>query len=117
MAQRTVVLTTDDLDGSEADETVRFDLDGTEYEIDLNEKNAKSLRDHLGRYVQHARRAGGGSGRGRRRGRVSGRQDGPQREADPKEVRAWAQSQGIEVSSRGRVPADLVARFQEATSK
>jgi hypothetical protein len=113
MAQRTVVLLTDDLDGSEAEETVRFDLDGTQYEIDLNKKNAKALRDNLARYVQHARRAGS-SGRGRGRGRPSGRQDGSQRAADPKEVRAWAQSQGIEVSQRGRVPANLVAQFQEA---
>ncbi len=111
MAQRTVVLVTDDLDGSEAEETVRFDLDGTQYEIDLNKKNAKALRDGLARYVQHARTAGS-SGRGRGRGRR--RQDGSQRAVDPKEVRAWAQSHGIEVSQRGRVPANLVAQFQEA---
>jgi len=40
MAQKVTVELEDDLDGSPADETVRFGLDGTEYEIDLSEKNA-----------------------------------------------------------------------------
>ena len=60
MAQKIQTLFIDDLDGSEADGTVRFGLDGTDYEIDLNGEHAQELRDALARYVTAARRAGGG---------------------------------------------------------
>ncbi len=63
MAQKVQVLLIDDLDGSEADGTVRFRLDGTGYEIDLNAGHVQALRDALARYVQAARRAGGGARR------------------------------------------------------
>ena len=59
MAQKIQTLFIDDLDGSEADGTVRFGLDGTDYEIDLNGEHAQELRDALARYVTAARRAGG----------------------------------------------------------
>lgn len=123
MAQRTIVQLTDDLDGKAIPdgkgETIRFGLDQTDYEIDLNDKNAHALRDAIGKYVAAARRAGGsgssggGRGAGARRGTPrSG--SGPVRDYDPKAVRAWAEAQGIEVSQRGRVPADLIAKFQAA---
>ena len=118
VAQRTIVQLTDDLDGKPIPdgkgETVRFSLDRQDYEIDLGEKNAKALRDALSSYVASARRAGGAPrGRRPRAGRSTA---APAREYDPKAVRAWAESQGIEVSQRGRVPAELVARFQEANA-
>jgi nucleoid-associated protein Lsr2 len=112
VAQKIQVLLIDDLDGSQADGTVRFALDGTDYEIDLSAEHAQALRDALARYVAAARRAGGGARRsagGRRRASVSG--------LNPIEVREWAKAQGIEVKDRGRVPADLVARFKAATGK
>ena len=120
MAQRTIVQLTDDLDGKPIPdgkgETIRFSLDRTDYEIDLADKNAKALRDTLAKYVNAARRTGAGTrstGRARAsRGRAGRSQDG--RGYDPKAVRAWAESQGIQVSQRGRVPADLVAKFQAA---
>jgi hypothetical protein len=122
MAQRTIVQLTDDLDGKAIPdgkgETVRFGLEGTEYEIDLAAKNAKALRDAIGKYVAAARRAGGTRGTrggGSRRGAPQTR-NGTARDYDPKAVRAWAESQGIEVNQRGRVPADLIARFQEASA-
>jgi hypothetical protein len=122
VAQRTIVRLTDDLDGTEIrdgkGETVKFALDRQDYEIDLSDRNAKALRDALSKYVGVARRAGGGSGRSGGRGRGSGSSGtsrGQAREYDPKEVRAWAESQGIGVSQRGRVPASLVAQFQEAS--
>jgi hypothetical protein len=108
MAQKIQTLFIDDLDGSEAEGTVRFGLDGTEYEIDLNAEHAQALRDALARYVQAARRAGGRRpGRSGRRARADG--------VDSTEVREWAKAQGIEVKDRGRVPAELVARFKAAT--
>ena len=111
MAQKVQVLLIDDLDGSAADGTVRFGLDGTEYEIDLNAEHAQALRDALSRYVQAARRAGGGARRPARGGR---RAAGG---AQSTEVREWAKAQGIEVKDRGRVPAELVARFKAATGQ
>jgi hypothetical protein len=122
MAQRTIVQLTDDLDGKSIPdgkgETIRFGLDRTDYEIDLTDKNAKALREVIGKYVAAARRTGSNS-RGTARGAGSRRGTGPNstgRDYDPKAVRAWAESQGIEVSQRGRVPADLIARYQGANS-
>ena len=69
MAQKIQVLFIDDLDGGEAEGTVRFGLDGTDYEIDLSAKNAAALRKALARYVDSARRAPAGS---RRPGRQPG---------------------------------------------
>lgn len=87
----------DDLDGSAAEGTVRFGLDGTEYEIDLNTEHARQLRDALAAYVRAGRRASGGSrrpARGARRAPGSG--------LNTTEVREWAKAQGIEVKDRGR---------------
>ena len=122
MAQRTVVQLTDDLDGTEIrdgkGETLSFALDRQGYEIDLTDKNAKAMREAFQKYISAARRASGGagtraSGRGRRAASGS---SGPARDYDPKAVREWASSQGIEVSQRGRVSADLVAKFQAANA-
>ena len=109
MAQKIQTLFIDDLDGSEADSTVRFGLDGSDYEIDLNTEHAQALRDALARYVQAARRAGGGARRpapGARRASAGS--------VDSTEVREWAKAQGIDVKDRGRVPAELVVKFKAA---
>ena len=71
MAQRVNIVLVDDIDGSDATETVAFGLDGTSYEIDLNEKHAAKLRDALASYVGHARKVGGGR-RTRSHGEVRG---------------------------------------------
>ena len=44
MAQKIQTLFVDDLDGSQAQGTVRFGLEGTEYEIDLNAGHAQASR-------------------------------------------------------------------------
>ena len=121
MAQRTIIQLTDDLDGKPIREgkggTIRFGLDRQDYEIDLAEKNAKALRDTVGKYVSAARRTASGTrGTGGRRSRSGRTGTGTALDYDPRAVRAWAQSQGIEVSQRGRVPADVVAKFQEANA-
>jgi hypothetical protein len=51
VAQKIQTLFIDDLDGSAAEGTVRFGLDGAQYEIDLNTKHAQELRDALARYA------------------------------------------------------------------
>src|SRR6201995_3317982 len=107
VAQKIQPVFIDDLDGSEAEGTVRFGLDGGEYEIDLNAGHARALRDALSRYVQAAGRAGGGARRPARSGRRA-RADG----VDSTEVREWAKAQGIDVKDRGRGPAELGVKFK-----
>ena len=110
MAQKVQTLFIDDLDGSEAEGTVRFGLDGAEYEIDLNAGHARELRDALARYVGAARRTGGAARRPAARG-----SRGPANGVNSTEVREWAKSHGIEVKDRGRIPAELVVKFKAAT--
>ena len=112
MAQKIQTMFVDDLDGSEAEGTVRFGLDGADYEIDLNAQHAQALREALAPYVSAARRSGGGARRPARAGRRA--QGGG---LNTTEVREWAKSQGIEVKDRGRVPAELVVKFKAATGK
>jgi Lsr2 len=112
MAQKVQTLFIDDLDGSEAEGSVQFGLDGTDYEIDLNAEHAGELRAALGRYVSAARRVSGTGRPASRSGRRSASSD-----VDTKDVRAWAKDQGIELKDRGRVPTSVVARFRAATGK
>jgi hypothetical protein len=111
MAQKIQTLFIDDIDGGEAEGTVRFALDGAEYEIDLSNKHNEALRGALGTYVAHARKLGGTARRG---GTRSGRKPSA---TDTVAVRAWARENGHDIKDRGRVPADLVAKYREATGQ
>ena len=104
MATKVTIALEDDLDGGPADETVRFGLGGTAYEIDLNKKNARAFRKRLAPFVEHARKAG----RGQRRPRTASSR---QRSGD---IRAWAKEQGIAVSDRGRIPASVMQQYDVA---
>ena len=104
MATKTTAALEDDLDGGPADETVRFGVGRTQYEIDLSKKNARAFRKQLAPFVEHARRAG----RGQRRPRTSSSR---QRSS----IRAWAKEQGIAVSDRGRIPASVAEQYEAAT--
>ncbi len=113
MAQRVNVILVDDIDGDDAAETVTFGLDGVDYEIDLNERNAEALRNALARYVEAGRRATGrkGAGRGRRGQRVaSGGSAGP----SASDIRAWARENGWDVPERGRVAAEVREAYAAA---
>jgi hypothetical protein len=112
MAQNVTVVLTDDIDGSEATETVRFGLDGVWYEIDLNPGNAEKLREVFGEWTRHSRRTGaapsrsaaaGGSGRGSRK-----------RESNPDNtvIRQWAAANGHQVESFGRIPEEVRALYE-----
>lgn len=115
MAQKITTLFIDDIDGGAAEGTVRFALDGTEYEIDLNAKHSEELRSALGKYVTHARKVGGAA---RRTGRAAGRVSrGAGSALNTTEIRNWARENGYDIKDRGRVPADLVAKYQAATGK
>jgi hypothetical protein len=114
VAQKITTLFIDDIDGGAAEGTVRFALDGTEYEIDLNAQHSEELRSALGKYVSHARKVGGSS---RRPGRGAGRGRGAGSTLNTTEIRNWARENGYDIKDRGRVPADLVAKYQAATGK
>jgi hypothetical protein len=113
MAQRTQVILDDDLDGGPATQTVPFGLDGHMYELDLNDKNAAALRKAFERYVAVARKVGGDRAGSRARARARGSASG-RMAPDPKAVRMWAAAHKIKVSPRGRIPADVVGRFEAA---
>jgi hypothetical protein len=102
----TKVLTTlqDDIDGSAAVETIRFALNGVEWEIDLSERNANRLRNSLNDFITHGRKVGA----------KREHSDASSRDFEPKDVRQWAEANGIDVNSRGRIPAEIVERYRSA---
>ncbi len=110
MAKQIIHKLVDDLDGGDADETVKFALDGMQYEIDLSDKNATKLRDILAPYVGAGTRvARGGVVVGGRaaRGRSGATADREQNKA----IREWAKKAGKEISDRGRIPQEIVDEF------
>jgi len=111
VARREIVVLEDDLEGGKADETVKFSLDGVQYEIDLSDKNAKKLRDAVAQYVANARRVSRGGvvvgGRAAARARGSAAADREQNKA----IRAWAKRQGEDISDRGRIPQEIVDKY------
>jgi hypothetical protein len=112
VAQRTTVVVTDDLDGSEGADTVTFAFEGTEYEVDLSKSNAKKLKKALDPYISAARKTGGRRSSGRRSPASSGRSSS----SDTAAIREWARSQGLQVSERGRVPQSLRDQYAAANA-
>lgn len=105
MARKTFVELIDDIDGSKAEQTVTFSLDGVSYEIDLSEDNAARLREELGAWVAKSRRVSG------RRTRGTGA-SAPAK--DSAKVREWARENGYEVSDRGRISAEIRTAYENA---
>ncbi len=116
MAQRVNVVLVDDVDGTDAVETVTFALDGVEYEIDLSEENAGKLRESISVYIGHARRTGGRRRSGGQsdskpsRSRSSASSDGP----SASEIREWARANGHTVPDRGRVSSEVREAYAAA---
>ncbi|MBW0252597.1 Lsr2 family protein [Cellulomonas sp. PS-H5] len=106
MTQKVIVQLTDDVDGGEAAETVSFALDGVNYEIDLNEKNAKALREAISSFQTAGRRVSASSRTAPRRG--------VGRDYNPKVVRAWAVDNKIDVPERGRIPGTVIEQYRAA---
>jgi hypothetical protein len=113
MAKEVITRLLDDLDGGEATETVRFGLDGKQFEIDLNAKNSEKLRKALSPFVEKARSAS--SAPAGRRG--AARRRGGDRDFEPSAVREWAAKKKIQLSSRGRIPGDIVEQYKAAGGK
>lgn len=101
MAHQVNVVFVDDITKEPASETVRFSIDGTAYEIDLTEENAKKFREAILQFVEHAR---------------------PARRAKPRavdseaaRVRSWARENGIHINERGRIPAAVLNAYNSAS--
>jgi hypothetical protein len=116
MAQKVVVQLVDDLDGTQIEpgtgSTVSFAIDGTSYEIDLTDENAAGLRDALAPYLKAGRRVAAGA---RRSGGSAARSASSSPAAsEAAAMREWANAQGMKVSQRGRVGADVVDAYRSA---
>ena len=109
MAQKVNVILEDDLDGGEAAETVRFALDGKQYEMDLSAENAERLRAELRPFAEKARRVKARAGR-----TASGRSESRTRSSDTADIRRWARENGYEISDRGRIHKDIREAYYAA---
>lgn len=107
--QKVETVRTDDLDGSAADSTIRFGLDGAEYEIDLNDEHATTFRQFVQQYIAVSRKVSGV------RRAVGARSRKTTASPDSTQVREWAKSQGLPVKDRGRVASELIAQYRAAT--
>jgi hypothetical protein len=112
MAKTVVELLVDDLDGSEAEESVRLGWNGEWRELELSAKNLAVLSKSIDRFWDAGRpvRASAPATRGRRASRPSTNGD-----RDPKAIRQWAMASGIAVPSRGRIPGSVLEQYRQAT--
>ena len=115
MAQKVVVELIDDLDGtpipSGKGESLDFAVDGVAYSIDLGPKNAKAFRKSLDTYITHATRTGG-----RRHRRTTTPSHRPHlTPPETRAIREWALANGYEISTRGRIPADIEQAYHDTT--
>ena len=85
----------------------RFSFDGRDYEIDLCQQHSDTFDETIGHYAEHARTSSAPPGRTAKRRTAAHRQHSAS-------VRAWAKQAGITVSDRGRIPAEVVARYDAA---
>jgi hypothetical protein len=104
--QRVEVHLEDDITGGPADETVKFGLDGTDYELDLSNRHAGELRRLLAPFVEHARLVRAGRSRARTRTAAS-------RERS-RDIRSWAERQGYSVAEHGRLPGNVIREYELA---
>jgi len=114
MAQKTQIILTDDLDGSEATQTITFAFQGTSYEIDLNDEHAASIEESFAEWISNARKATSGRSTGAAARSSAGRASSTAKRGDLDAVRAWARENGHEVSDRGRVSNKILEAYDAA---
>jgi hypothetical protein len=107
VAQQVKIILVDDIDGGTADETVRFSLDGSQYEIDLSEKNAKAFREAVKPYTDKGRKVTARAAAGKSK-------PGPARNQEAAQIREWARANGYTISERGRVQSGIVEAYRRA---
>lgn len=113
MAQKVKIILEDDLEGGAADETVRFGLDGGQFEIDLTSENAAKLRDAIRPYAAKARRVQSRNSGGRTASKGTGQVRNPETAL----IRKWAKENGYNVSDRGRIHQEIQDAYYAARKK
>jgi hypothetical protein len=109
MAQVVTRTIVDDIDGSEAERTLHFAVDGTNYAIDLSTANINEFKSAIGGFLESARKVGKVSGKATRTHGAS--------QADREQtrvIREWAKAHGHTISERGRIPATVQKAFADA---
>ncbi len=114
MAREVIEKLIDDLDGSDAAETLMFGLDGVTYDIDLSKKNADAFRKSLDRYMRAARRNPASARPTRRRPAPPTKAATKQRGYDIVQLREWAGANKVAIPSRGRIPQAVVDQYKQA---
>lgn len=114
MAVRYETIYVDDLDGVEIEdgraETIKFGVDGKDYEIDLSEQNAAAFREAVQPYLSAARPADNG----KKRAAKTRRSSFSTTKGETGKIRAWARENGYTVSDRGRIPAEIMEAYNAA---
>lgn len=96
----------DDIDGSDATDTLQFSWGADDYTIDLNDENAQEFRTMMALYVAHATKV-------RQEVKPAGKRSGPVRTASElNEIRVWAREHGFEVSSVGRIREEIITAYE-----
>ncbi len=116
MAKRIVTRLLDDLDGTDADETLTFALDGIAYSIDLNSANGKKVRDFLDPYIQAGTRlgrVGAGAQLQKHRASVESVASIVQVREENAAIRRWALANGYSVRDRGAIPMSIREAFEK----
>lgn len=107
MAKKTIEKFYSDLSGKEIEDggTVSFAFDGTSYEIDLNADEKATFAKAISKYTEAGRK----TTVTRRAGRPPAKSG-----HDPKAIRQWASENKIDLPSRGRIPATVIAQYEAA---
>ena len=112
MAQKVITEFIDDIDGSPAERTFTFAVDGTNYEIDLSTENIAEFKSAIGGFIESARKVKGGSNG--RRTRSTWTNGGRRSREQTQAVREWARQHGHNISNRGRIPSSIQQAFDQA---
>ena len=114
MAQKVITEFIDDIDGSPAERTFTFAVDGINYEIDLSTDNIAEFASAIGGFIESARKVKGSKNSDARRARSTGVEGGRQSREHTQAVREWARQHGHNISTRGRIPASIQQAFDQA---
>jgi len=109
MATRTIVQRFSDVSGEALDASVKttaFSIDGADYEIDLSNAELTELHRSLSVYVKAARQL-------TEQGNTARPRPG---KPDLDKIREWAESNGHQVASRGRISQSVLDAYDRAHS-
>ncbi|MCA1223263.1 histone-like nucleoid-structuring protein Lsr2 [Streptomyces sp. 8L] len=96
MARIEMVSLVDDLDGSEAIETIPFSIEGVDYLIELNRKNSAEMRNMPRWYIKAGRLI-----------TSTPRHPALNCHTEAWNIRKWAWRNGISIGTRGRIPEQI----------